>query len=451
MHSKSSTPFNVLLTNGRFPASLALARQLKLAGHRVYVVDSMHYHICKFSVDVKHSYRVPVPREDGPGFIGAVKRAILTANIDLVIPIHEEIFYLARAAESDHDLRSKLFAPPFKTLIRMHSKWHFAQFLTSIGLDAPKSRLCRCYKDVQNLDPSKEWALKPEFGRASLNVFHLCPGKPLPELEHNGLNVGYEDHYVAQEWLHGQRYCSYAVLQNGCVAAFALYPVKDTIDGSSCVYFQAVEHPRIHTLVDQIAQALPDISGQLAFDWIETNETPSRLVAIECNPRATSGIYLFSGTSNLAHAVTSAISSAPTTSTYFNSLPPSSSPDPSSSASSPLSAKPTSVSAKPGARRQLAPGMLMWRRTKADHDCKTALKEYLSHMKRLMCSRDVIFSRRDLLPSLMQPFLLTSYYEICRERKMNLPKMFQWDMIWEPKGEELESVRRMFEDDEKAQ
>jgi hypothetical protein len=38
LHSKSSTPLNVLLTNGRFPVSLALARQLKLAGHHVYVV-----------------------------------------------------------------------------------------------------------------------------------------------------------------------------------------------------------------------------------------------------------------------------------------------------------------------------------------------------------------------------------------------------------------------------
>jgi hypothetical protein len=426
--------------------------------------DSMHYHICKFSIDVKHSYRVPVPREDGAGFVSAVKQAILSANIDLVIPIHEEIFYLARAAESDLDLRSKLFAPSFKTLIQMHSKWQFAQFLSSIGLDAPESRLCKSYADVQDLDVRKEWALKPVFGRASLNVFHLRPGKPLPKLKDDGLNVGYEDHYVAQEWLRGHRYCSYAVLQNGNVAAFALYPVKDTIDGmcylsghfysksqftgSSCVYFQAVEHPRIHALVDQIAQALPDLSGQLAFDLIETDETPSRLVAIECNPRATSGIYLFSGTSSLVHAITFGISNPPT---YFNPLPPSSSPDPSSSASSPLSAKFTAVSAKPGARRQLAPGMLMWKRTKEDHNHKNPLKEYLLHMKRLMCSRDVIFSGRDLLPSLMQPFLLTSYYEICRERKMKLPKMFQWDLLWEPKGEELESVRRMFEDEKKDQ
>lgn len=90
----------------------------------------------------------------------------------------------------------------------------------------------------------------------------------------------------------------------------------------------------------------------------------------------------------------------------------------------------------------------MWKRTKGDDSCKTALKEYVRHMKRLICSRDVVFSGRDLLPSLMQPFLLTSYYEICRERKMNLPTMFQWDMVWEPVGKELKDVRRMFEEPE---
>ena len=218
------------------------------------------------------------------------------------------------------------------------------------------------------------------------------------------------------------RWCVPAILLRSCISMTQL-------TGSSCVYFQAIEHPGIQDLVDRISQALPDFSGHLAFDWIET---PSRLVAIECNPRATSGIFLFSGTPSLANAITSGISSPPTTSEspHFSSLPPSSSsPNPPSS-SSPLSTNPTAVTAEPGARRQLqvALGMLMWKRTDGDHDCKTALKEYFRHMKRLMCSRDVIFSGRDLLPSLMQPFLLTSYYEICRERKMNLPTMFQWDM-----------------------
>ena len=86
----------------------------------------MHYHVCKFSIDVKRSYCVPSPHEDAAGFVAGVNHAILSANIDLVTPIHEEMFYLAHAAESDQDLRSKLFAPTFKTFIQMHSKWEFA-------------------------------------------------------------------------------------------------------------------------------------------------------------------------------------------------------------------------------------------------------------------------------------------------------------------------------------
>lgn len=75
-------------------------------------------------------------------------------------------------------------------------------------------------------------------------------------------------------------------------------------------------------------------------------------------------------------------------------------------------------------------------------------KRYVEHMKRIMTSRDVVFTTHDILPSLMQPFLLTSYYQICRERKLALPEMFQWDLTWEPKGEELEMVRRLIEEED---
>ncbi|KAJ2936396.1 hypothetical protein H1R20_g698, partial [Candolleomyces eurysporus] len=103
---RAEHPFNILLSNGRFPVSLDLARQFRLAGHRVYVVgeDPMHYHVCKFSKDVKHSYRVPVPRENPDGYVEGIMRAIQDANIDIVIPMHEEIFYLAEASQTNPEL-----------------------------------------------------------------------------------------------------------------------------------------------------------------------------------------------------------------------------------------------------------------------------------------------------------------------------------------------------------
>jgi hypothetical protein len=88
--------------------------------------------------------------------------------------------------------------------------------------------------------------------------------------------------------------------------------------------------------------------------------------------------------------------------------------------------------------------MLMWKRSHADNHYKAVAIEYLNHMKRLIFSRDVMWSWMDLTPSLMQPFLLTSYYEICREKNLKLPTMFQHDYVWEPRGEHLAQVRQMF-------
>lgn len=189
---------------------------------------------------------------------------------------------------------------------------------------------------------------------------------------------------------------------------FQRVPVVDTIDEASCVYFQSIEHAEIRAYVERIADALPGVNGQITFDFIETD---NQLVAIECNPRATSGIHLWSGTPDLAYSFTR---------------------------SSP-------AVAKPGARRQLLPGMLMWSKKSVGPG------EYLRHMKRLMGTRDVMFSRKDLLPSLMQPFLLTSYYEICRQRKMKLPTMFQWDLMWDPGREQLENVRRLLAREEREE
>jgi hypothetical protein len=195
--------------------------------------------------------------------------------------------------------------------------------------------------------------------------------------------------------------------------------------GSSCVYFKSIEKPEITEYVDKLAAGLPGVSGQIALDLVES-ERDGQLVAIECNPRATSGVHLYSRTTRLALVLTSHV---PIDKPWTE--------PPQDHVKSPIHVK-----------RKLAPGMLMWKRSTsgADKHWKTTLREYVNHMKRLVATRDVIWSWKDLTPSLMQPFLLTSYYEICRQKKLKLPTMFQHDLVWEPKGEHLQQTRRMFEE-----
>jgi hypothetical protein len=111
--------------------AIDLARQLKKAGHTVYVVDPMHYHGCKFSTAVKKSFRVPAPHDDAAGYIAGVKTAIAARQIDLIIPIHEEIFYLAECGDSE--ILERLLAPPFGALVRLHDKWQFNRFVNQCG------------------------------------------------------------------------------------------------------------------------------------------------------------------------------------------------------------------------------------------------------------------------------------------------------------------------------
>lgn len=408
---------NILLTNGRFPVTLDLARQLHSAGHRVVVVDSMRFHICKFSIAVKRSYYSPAPSLNAEGYIKTVKEAIQKSNIDLIIPVHEEIFYLAQCG--DMEILSRLFAPKFDLLYRLHNKWTFTGLLRELGLDVPEAYLCTSIDDVRDLDQTKSWAVKPILGRASTGVHHLRANRTDSDLP--SIDISDEKPHIAQEWLKGERYCTYGVFREGKMQVLGIYPVLETIDGSSSVYFESVDHDEIRAYVLRIAEAL-QVTGQLAFDFIETGtggrESPRspqssqsmagsahRLVAIECNPRATSGIHLWSGTPHLANVLTSGIPSpyAPAVNLMDGDSQP---------------APPKELRAQPGCKRQVGPGMLMWEHKNAN------FRRYVEHMKRLLRARDVMFSLGDIWPVLMQPFLLTSYYEICRERgKISLPDM----------------------------
>ncbi|KAJ3045770.1 hypothetical protein HDV00_007896 [Rhizophlyctis rosea] len=407
---------NILLTNGRFPVSLDLARQLHSAGHTIYVVDPMKSHVCRFSNAVQQSGHVPAPHFDPPGFLAMLQKEVTSHNIDLIIPLHEEVFHIALQSKQYPEIINKLFAPPVEMLMSLHNKWSFSRLQKAFGLDCPETWLVATPSDIDNLDLSQELAFKPCFGRAKSNLHHHKPGQPIPESLTNGIAPATK--YVAQLWHTGKQYCTYAVAWKGTLLCFGVYPVIHTMDGSSCVYFESIRHEKIlaysRTLVEKL-----NYTGQMALDFIETDD---RVMAIECNPRATSGIHLFSSSkpSSLAKAFT----------------------DPESLISNPQRTTQLPILPHQPTKRQLVPGMLMNKSAKKNVNWHS----FVGHMKHLTTTRDVLYSRKDLAPSFMQPFLVMSYYEICRERKIDsIGVMFQDDLVWEPDEKEVENVEKFVE------
>ena len=62
----------VLLTGTRAPATLDLARRLWREGVRVIGADSMRFPLGRFSAAFAVHHRVPPPRQDRAGFLGAI-------------------------------------------------------------------------------------------------------------------------------------------------------------------------------------------------------------------------------------------------------------------------------------------------------------------------------------------------------------------------------------------
>ena len=90
---------NILLTGGRAPAALELARAIHKAGHTVFMAESLRGHLSQPSNTIAKNFYVPPPRQQTSAFINALKTIIIENRISLLIPTGEEQFYVAMGSD----------------------------------------------------------------------------------------------------------------------------------------------------------------------------------------------------------------------------------------------------------------------------------------------------------------------------------------------------------------
>jgi hypothetical protein len=270
----------ILLTGGRAPATLDLARLLHAAGHTVLVAESLPRHLCQASRAVARCFDVPPPNPDHAGFIDALGSIIRVMGVKLLIPTCEEVFHVARGAAR---LPCEVFAPPIDQLRRLHSKWEFIQ-----GLTVAKPRTWLLHELAER--PPGKLVLKPEFSRFSVHVRVLEADQPLPELK---------GRWVVQEFIEGRPLCTYGVARDGRLLAHAAYAPDFTAGAGAAIHFVPLAHPALQAWVQDFVAA-EHLTGQVAFDFIEAPD--GTLYPLECNPRATSGLHLFADADRLDRA-----------------------------------------------------------------------------------------------------------------------------------------------------
>ena len=373
------TTKRVLFSNARTMISLDLARMFHSLGIEVYVVDSNKLHMCSFSKAVKKSILVPAPRFSPDKYIEAVIDIVEKEKIDLVIPIYEEIFYIAKAIDK-FPKSCKVLSTSFDILEKLHNKWSFQEKSKNYGFKTPKTYLLKNSLDLHHLDFEFPFILKACYSRASQQIKIIKEEKDIAEIDFIE-----SDQWVAQEFLVGKKYCTYSLCKDGEVNAHITYPLDYAIEDNSCLNFKSVKHDKIFEWVERFIK-LENFSGQIGFDFIESEK--QGLIAIECNPRATSGAHVLCLEKDLANV-------------FFGE------------------ASDKTIFPTKNIVKQIAPGMLMY---------GWQSKSIFTFTKDFLAFKDIIFDKNDIYPFLTQPLLFLYYLFLSRKLKCNFPSMFTHDL-----------------------
>lgn len=267
----------VLLTLGRLPKALALARAMHAAGYRVLVAEPFRWHVCKPSRCVARSFRVPAPNSDPEAYLEALARIVREESVDLVLPVSEEALYVARLRER-LPASVELLCPSAPLIEELHDKLRFVRRARALSLPVPETFPLPSAA-AQSLCATSAHVLKPTRGCSGIGVA-ICAAGPVPQTAAPGT--------VAQRYVEGRHVSSLSLLVKGEALATVCYE-GIVFAGTVAVCFQRVDDlPAVPEWLRVFFREL-DYSGFVGLDFIIDREgTPW---AIECNPRLTSGVH----------------------------------------------------------------------------------------------------------------------------------------------------------------
>ncbi len=279
----------VLLTLGRLPKALDLARGFARAGCRVLIADPFGHTLAGSSRHVAREFAVPPPSAGKAAYLDALQEIIAREGVDLVVPVSEETMHVAWL-RGRLGAGVQLFTMPPEAVIRLHDKAAFVEAALGFGLSAPESHLLGT-AGAQALGLDGDVVVKPVHscsGRG-VRIIPLGEALPLPDPA---------DPAIVQRFVRGDEFSSCTIAHAGRAAATIVY--RGTVmSGSVAVAFERVEQPAIARWIERFVAASA-WSGFIAFDFIV--DGAGSVWAIECNPRATSGVHFWDG-EDMARAV----------------------------------------------------------------------------------------------------------------------------------------------------
>jgi predicted ATP-grasp superfamily ATP-dependent carboligase len=150
----------LLITSSRMPFALDAIRKLGTLDHEVFACDSYEAAPGSHSKNLASHFTTASASDDPAAFAADVERIAKENEIELILPMFEEVFYLA-AQHARLSAVTSLYAPPFVTLARVHDKGTFQELCEQLEIRTPQTVLAHSKGLFEAMSDGITWDGQP--------------------------------------------------------------------------------------------------------------------------------------------------------------------------------------------------------------------------------------------------------------------------------------------------
>jgi predicted ATP-grasp superfamily ATP-dependent carboligase len=278
----------ILLTLGRLPKALELARALHAAGCRVLVAEPFERHLTGASRSVARSFVVPAPAIDQQAYLTALADIVVREGVDVVLPVSEEILHVA-ALHERLPSSVRVASMPLSALLSVYDKQAFVLRCHEAGLAAPETRSLDDPSALE-LATAAATVVKPRYSCSGRGVQFLDKGASVPSVDEPA---------IIQSFVRGDLLSTFGFARQGRLQSTVVYRAA-VLQGTVAVCFERLDlTPAVEEWISRFV-AHTKFDGFVSFDLMQ--DADGVVWGIECNPRTTSGIH-FVEPADLARSV----------------------------------------------------------------------------------------------------------------------------------------------------
>lgn len=214
---------SALVTAAKSRMAYTAARSLGKRNIRVISADNYYPSMTFFSKYSSAYFVYPPPFAKEKEFVAEIIKQIRKFDIEVILPIHEEIFVFSKYLSVFKKL-CKIEIPPLEKLLLAHDKVRLLRYASSLGIPIPRTFYVKDLKDLKSIAQQLGFpaVIKPRKGRAAQGVRYVHSSEELFR-EYTRLVKEYkldeEELPFIQEYIKGQGFGVSVLMKDGVLKA----------------------------------------------------------------------------------------------------------------------------------------------------------------------------------------------------------------------------------------